>query len=95
MKKSTWEEYDDQNILNIELMSEAPWRDLSSPEFSRQEQSMINYRGQFVGSNTPARGQLFVNSVTLYAYDAADVMDDNNYANVLENFVTASWLQVA
>ena len=56
---------------------------------------MFNYRGQFVSPNTPPRGQLFTNSVILYAYDAADVMDDNNYATVLESFVTTSSLQVA
>ena len=48
---------------------------------------MFNYRGWFVNPNTLARGQLFINSVTLYAYDAADVMDDDNYATVLESFV--------
>ena len=28
-----------------------------------------------------------MNSVTLHAFDAADVMDDDNYATVLERFV--------
>ena len=31
----------------------------------------------------------------LYAFDAADVMDNNNYANELESFVSTSSLQVA
>ena len=43
---------------------------------------MFNYRGWFISLNTPARGQLFTNSVTLYAYDAADVMDDDNCHSV-------------
>ena len=30
----------------------------------------------------------------MYAYDAADVVDDNNYATVLESFVSTSSLQV-
>ena len=31
--------------------------------------------------------------VILYAYDAVDVMDDDNYATVLESFVNTSSLQ--
>ena len=68
-------------------MAEAPPWDSSSPEFSRQEQSMFDYRGRFVGPNTPAREQLFINSVALYAYDAECVMDVDIYATVLESFV--------
>ena len=44
---------------------------------------------------TPARGQLFINSVTSYAYDAANAIDDNNYATVLQSFLSTSSLQVA
>ena len=82
VRKLTQEEYEDQDILEIELMAKAPLWDPSSPEYSYQEQSMFNYRGQFVSPNTPARGQLFINSVTPYAYDATDVMDDDNYISV-------------
>ena len=49
---------------------------------------MFNYRGQFVSPNAPV-------SVTLYGYDAADVMDNNTYATVLESFVITLSLQVA
>ena len=55
---------------------------------------MFNYRGWFVSPNTPARGQLFINSLMLYSFDAADVIDDDNYAIVLESFVSTSSLQV-
>ena len=48
---------------------------------------MFNYREQFVSPNTPAMGESFIDSVILYAYDAADVMDNDNYATVLESFV--------
>ena len=71
--------------LKIELMTKAPPWNLLCPEFSRQEQSMFHYRGWFVSPNTPTRGQLFINSVTWYAFDVADVMDNNNYATVLES----------
>ena len=40
-------------------------------------------------------GQSYINSVTSYAYDAADVMDNENYATVLESFVNRLLLQVA
>ena len=85
VRKPTWEEYEDQNIPKIELMVEAPPWDPSNPDYSQQEQSMFDYRGWFVSPNTPARGQLYINSVTAYAYDAANVMDDDNYATVLDS----------
>ena len=69
-------------------MVEAPPRDQSSPEYSHQEESVFDYREWFVGPNTPARGQLSFKSVTLYAFDAADVIDDGNYNTVLESFVS-------
>ena len=56
---------------------------------------MFNYRKQFDSPNTPARGQLFMNSVTLYAFDATDYMDDDKCVTVLERFVSTSSLQVA
>ena len=34
------------------------------------------------------RGQLFIDSVTLYADDAADVMDNDICVTVLESFVS-------
>ena len=73
-------------------MKEAQPQDPSSVEFSRQEQSMFDYGGWFVSPNAPERGQLFINSVTLYAYEAADVTKDDNYATVLESFVNTSSL---
>ena len=80
VKMSILDEYEDQNILKIELMVETPTWDQSSPEYSQQEQSIFDNRGWFVSPNTPAREQLFINSVTSYSDDAADVMNDDNYA---------------
>ena len=91
VRTPTQEEYEDQNILKIELMMEAPPWDLSSPDFSHQELSMLDYRRQFVSLNSQARRQLFLNSVTSYAYDDADVMDDDNYSTVLESFVSTHY----
>ena len=55
---------------------------------------MFDYRGLFIIHDTPARGQLFINSVTLYAYDATDVTNNDKYATVLESFVITSSLQI-
>ena len=56
---------------------------------------MFDCRMWFVSLNTPARAQLFINSVISYAYDAADLMDKDNYATVLESLVSTLSLQVA
>ena len=86
-KTHTEKEYEDQNILKIELIVQVPPLDLSSPEFSSQEQSMFIYRGQFVSPNTPPRGQLFTNSVTSHAYAAADFMDHDNYVGKFSQYI--------
>ena len=45
-------------------------------------------------TDTPERRKFFINSVTLCAYDAADVMNNDSYAIVLESFVNISSLWV-
>ena len=51
---------------------------------------MFDYGEWSVGPNILARGQLFINSVTLYDYDDAGVVDNDNYATVLDRFVHTS-----
>ena len=63
-------------------MVEAPPWDPSSPEYSSQEQSMFDYRERLVSPDTTTRGQLFINFVTSYAYDAADDKNKYNYVKV-------------
>ena len=92
VKKPIYEEYDDQDKLKLELMVEASSWDLSSPEFSRQGQSMLDYRGWFVILNTLESRHLFIEAVNLCA--AGDVMDNNNFNTVLESFVLTLLLQV-
>ena len=75
-------------------MAEASWWDPSSPEFHRQEQSMLDHRGLLVIPTIAARGQLVINCFTSYAFNAADVMDNDNFATVLETYVTISFLQI-
>ena len=53
---------------------------------------MFDLRGLSVIPIAQARGQFFINYVTLCAYDAAYVMADDNFATVLESFVIASSL---
>ena len=58
VKKLTGEEYEDESILKIELTAEVSLWNLSSPEFSRQEQTLFSYKEWIVSPNTPAWGQL-------------------------------------
>ena len=81
-------------MLKVEFTAEVPLWDPSCPEFSRQEQCMFDYRGCFVSLTTVANRHLFINSVQLYAFDAADVTDNDNFFTVLERFVNTSSLTV-
>ena len=45
VKKPYMEEYEDQDTLKIEFMSEAPLWDLSSPGLSRHVYRTLNYKG--------------------------------------------------
>ena len=49
----------------------------------------------FVNPNTSTRGQIFINSVTLHANDAADVKGNDNYVTLLEGFIITPSLQLA
>ena len=77
-------------------MEDPSW-DMTSSEISKQEQSMFNYgdglsslRLQQVDNNL-----FFIDSVVFYDDDAAEFMDDDNYATLLECFVNVSSLQIA
>ena len=54
VRTPTQEQYEDQNIIRIELM--APW-DPPSPEFDGQEDGMFDEKGHFLSTNTPSMGQ--------------------------------------
>lgn len=85
-EKSTPEEYDDQDILKIELTTEAPPWDPSSPDFSRQVQVFLTFWEvlfSLQGDNHPW-------ILSHYAYDAANVMDNDSFATMLEWFVIIS-----
>ena len=95
VRKSTWEEYEDQDNHKIEIMTASLLQDPSSPEFSMHEQSML-VTGDGLSSLSLQQGNNYVlNSATLYAHAATDAVDDDNYATVLEGFVIVSPLQIA
>ena len=56
---------------------------------------MFDHRQWFVIPANPERGQLFINSVTLYAYNAEGVIHDDIFTIVLESFVNilSLWLE--
>ena len=56
---------------------------------------MLINRRWFVAPNTQTRVHFFIKSVALYAYDAVDVMDDDNLATVLESNVISLLLHAA
>ena len=74
------------NIIPLQLTKVTSYFDdiqhqlhVSSPEFSIKE----------------AWGQLLINSVPSYVYDAVDGMDNYNFATVLERFIIISSLQTS
>ena len=104
VREPTQEECEEQSILTIELMAEVPPWDLFSSAYSCQEQNSqwkLHHethqalRRCSVSPYAPARGQLFINSNTPYDFDAADVIDNANYATIMDNLVNKSSVHVA
>ena len=55
---------------------------------------MLDYRGLFVTSLPLQQGDSYLSTVTIYDYDVADIMNDNNFSIVLVNFFILSSMQV-
>ena len=73
-------EYDNKEIPKINLtVKEQPWNP-STNEYSEQETQILNHQGQISIPSTATRGPVFVSTVDSYslAYDATDVMDNDN-----------------
>ena len=70
---------------------EPPW-DPSTNEYSARETRMLDHQGQISIPATAAREPVFVNTVVSYslAYDAADVVDNDNLATELESQIQIS-----
>ena len=57
---------------------------------------MLHHRGQISISTIMARGPLFVSAVVSYslAYDATDIMDNDNLVTALENQIQTSMVLI-
>ena len=78
-------EYENENIPKIHLTAEeTPWNP-SMNEYSERETHMLHHQGQISISATAAREPVHVSTVISYslAYDAIDVMDNDNLATAL------------
>ena len=78
-------EYVNEDIPNIHLTDEEPPWDPSTEEYSERETCMLDHWVKIIIPATVSSGSLYVSTVILYslAYDAADVMDDDNLGIVL------------
>ena len=76
-------EYEDEDIPKIHLTAEEPPWDPSTSEYSEQETQMLDHWGQISIPTTVVRGPVSVSIVVSYllAYDATDVMDNDNFAD--------------
>ena len=66
-------------------VEEPPW-DPSTSEYSEREIQMVDHQGQISITATASRRPVFISTVVSYslAYDAVDVMDNENLAIALE-----------
>ena len=74
--------YENKDIPQTHLIAEEPPWDPSIIEYSEQETHMSDHQVQISIPATAASGPAFISTAILYslAYDATDVMDDDNLA---------------
>ena len=79
-------EYENEEISKIHLTAEEPPLDPSTNEYSARQTQVLDHQGQISIPATAARGSVFVSKVVSYslAYDAADVIANDNLASALE-----------
>ena len=90
----TLEEFDSHECPRIELTAaDLDW-DPSSAVFEDQENVTLDFKGDIVRPGVPKWAPLMlINSVTTSTCaEAVDVMDGNNFAEVLEANVNVSYL---
>ena len=73
-------EYKNEDIPEFLLTAEEPPWEPSTNNYSERENQILDHQGQISIPYTAARGPVFVSTVISYslAYDAADVMDNDN-----------------
>jgi len=86
------EEYEAHDFPRVELTSQHLKWDPSSTVYEDQENEMLDGQGHITARNTTARGPFMViNTVTTTSCaDAADVMVDKNFGDVLKSHVNVS-----
>ena len=79
-------DYENEGIPKIHLTAKKELWDPSTSECSERETQMLNHQAQINFLSTSARAPVFVCTVFSYslAYDAADVMDNDNHATALK-----------
>ncbi len=88
--------YEDMNIPEYHLMSESPPWDPSNSLYSLQEDDMIDYRGCLIAklSTYPHSPDITVSSVVLASYKGIYIIDDENFAAVLDHHVKVDMTMV-
>ena len=73
-------EYENENIAKMDLTAEETPFDPSRDKFALREIQMVDQQGQFIIPATAAKAPVFIFAVVLYllAFNAIDVMDDDN-----------------
>ena len=84
-------EYENDDIPKIRLTAEEPHWDLSMNEYAERETQMLDHQGQ-ISIPATARGPVFDSAVVTYslAYDATDVMENDNLVTALESQIQIS-----
>ena len=78
-------EYEYEKIPKIHLIAKEPSRNPSTNEWSERETCTLNHQGQISIPATVAKGPVFISAIISYslAYNAADVIDNDNLAAAL------------
>ena len=78
-------------MISLRSILLPPW-DPSTDDFSEREIRMTNHQGQINIPSTVARGPVFASTVVSYslAYDAVDVIDNDNLTTALESQIQIS-----
>ena len=77
-------EDEDELIPYIDMTSKAPLWEPSETIFTEQEDTMTDFRGGVITSETFARGRQMINSFSASEDDTVDFTDDENFFNVLK-----------
>ena len=92
----TRNEFEHHGCTRIELTSHDITWDPSTDVYEDQDNAMMDFQGEIVRPGIVDRGPLMViNSVTVsICHDAADLLSDDNFGNVLQSNVNVSHVKV-